>query len=79
MVDKRVEELLNREENRELLDGLEKATLRVEMAKKELAEIEKQESEAKQLRNYINQLESRTSEVDRTSFGRLSFLVSLLI
>lgn len=63
MVDKRVEELLNREENRELLDGLEKATLRVEMAKKELAEIEKQESEAKQLRNYINQLESRTSEI----------------
>ncbi|KAK7839235.1 protein transport protein sec31 like protein b, partial [Quercus suber] len=42
MVDKQVGELLNREENRVLLDGLDKASQRVEMAKKELAEIEKQ-------------------------------------
>ncbi|KAG7952819.1 hypothetical protein I3843_12G077800 [Carya illinoinensis] len=64
MVDKRVEELLNREENKNLLDGLEKASQRVEMAKRELAEIERQEIEAKQMRNYVNQLESRASEIE---------------
>ncbi|CAK9169324.1 unnamed protein product [Ilex paraguariensis] len=63
MVDERVQELLNREENKNLFDGLEKATLRVEMAKRELAEIEKQDIEAKQLRDYIKQLESRASEI----------------
>lgn len=63
MVDQRVEELLNKEENRALLDGLEKASLRVEMAKKELAEIEKQELEANQMRDYVNKLESRAFEV----------------
>ncbi|KAH7513669.1 hypothetical protein FEM48_Zijuj11G0005500 [Ziziphus jujuba var. spinosa] len=61
-VDGQVEELLNREENKVLLDGLEKATKRVEIAKTELAEIEKQEFEAKQMREYITQLESRASE-----------------
>ncbi|XP_011026800.1 PREDICTED: uncharacterized protein LOC105127267 [Populus euphratica] len=63
MVDKQVEELLNRQENRVLLDGLEKASRRVEVARRELAEIERQELEAKQLRDYINQLESRASEI----------------
>ncbi|KAI3469124.1 hypothetical protein Pfo_025787 [Paulownia fortunei] len=63
MVDERVEELLNKEENRGLLDGLEQASRRVEMAKRELAEIEKQEIEAKIMRDYINQLESRASEI----------------
>lgn len=63
MVDQRVEELLNKEENRALLDGLERASLRVEMARKELAEIEKQELEAKQMRDYVNKLESRAFEV----------------
>ena len=63
MVEERVAELLNREENRVLLDGLEKATKRVDMAQKELAEIKKQEFEAKEMRGYMNQLESRASEV----------------
>ncbi|XP_010273359.1 PREDICTED: uncharacterized protein LOC104608927 [Nelumbo nucifera] len=63
MVDKRVEELLNREENRALLDDLDKASQRVEMARKELAEIERQQIEAAQLRDYVNQLESRASEI----------------
>ncbi|XP_059442259.1 uncharacterized protein LOC132174642 isoform X2 [Corylus avellana] len=63
IVDERVQELLNREENRGLLDGLEKASKRVEMAKRELAEIEKQELEAKLMREYVNQLESRASEI----------------
>ncbi|XP_060206733.1 uncharacterized protein LOC132634723 isoform X1 [Lycium barbarum] len=68
MVDERVEELLNREENRVLLDGLEKATQRVEMAKKELAEIERQELEAKLLKDYITKLETRTSEYHKGVF-----------
>ncbi|XP_022738439.1 uncharacterized protein LOC111291114 isoform X3 [Durio zibethinus] len=63
IVGKQVEELLNREENKDLLDGLEKASQRVERAKRELAEIERQELEAQLLRNYINQLESRASEI----------------
>ncbi|KAJ0105232.1 hypothetical protein Patl1_17425 [Pistacia atlantica] len=46
--------------------GLEKASQRVELAKRELAEIEKQELEAKQLRDYVNQLESRAFELAET-------------
>ncbi|XP_047321984.1 uncharacterized protein LOC124925901 [Impatiens glandulifera] len=63
LVNQEVEELLKKEENKELLDGLEKATLRVEIAKRELAEIEKQEIEARELRDYVNQLENRTMEI----------------
>ncbi|KAF2313508.1 hypothetical protein GH714_011307 [Hevea brasiliensis] len=63
MVEKQVEDLLSREDNKALFDGLEKASQRVERAKRELAEIERQELEAKQLRIYINQLESRASEI----------------
>lgn len=63
MVGERVEELLNREENRSLLDGLEKASMRVEIAKKQLAEIEKQELELKRFKDYVSQLENRASEV----------------
>ncbi|EOA15575.1 hypothetical protein CARUB_v10005313mg [Capsella rubella] len=58
-----VEELLSREENKGLLDGLEKASLRVEIAKRELEDIERQEIEAKLLQDYVNQLESRASEI----------------
>ncbi|KAF8413378.1 hypothetical protein HHK36_001359 [Tetracentron sinense] len=39
LVDKRVEELLNQEEKRILLDGYEKATHRVEITKKKLVDI----------------------------------------
>ncbi|KAL5719147.1 hypothetical protein ACHQM5_011968 [Ranunculus cassubicifolius] len=63
MVDKRVEELLNKEENKGLFDGLEKASLRVERAKLELAEIKRQELEAAELRKYVDVLESRKSEI----------------
>lgn len=63
MVDERVEQLLNKEENRALLEGLEQASSRVENAKRQLAEIQKQEMEAKIMREYIDQLESRASEV----------------
>lgn len=63
MVDERVEQLLNKQENRVLLDGLENAAQRVEMAKRELAEFDRQKTEAKQAREYINQLQSKASEV----------------
>ncbi|EEF43431.1 uncharacterized protein LOC8288831 [Ricinus communis] len=63
MVDKQVEALFSREENRVLIDGLEKASQRLERAKRDLAEIERQELEAEQMRVYINQLESRASEI----------------
>jgi len=63
IVGNQVEELLSREENKGLLDGLEKASLRVEIAKRELEDIERQEIEAKLLQDYINQLESRAAEV----------------
>lgn len=63
LVDERVEQLLSKEENRVLLDGLEKATQRVEKAKSELALIERQEAEAKLLKDYVDKLQSTTSEV----------------
>ncbi|XXG43305.1 hypothetical protein AAC387_Pa01g3370 [Persea americana] len=63
MVDERVEELLNREENRVVLDELEKASQRVEMARKELQSIKTQEIEAAQMKDYVQKLESRTSEI----------------
>ncbi|KAE8727328.1 transcription factor MYB86 [Hibiscus syriacus] len=63
---KQVEELLNKEENKGLLDGLEKASQRVEIAKRQLAEIEKRELESQLLRNYIEKLESRASEIAET-------------
>ncbi|CAH8275540.1 unnamed protein product [Arabidopsis lyrata] len=63
IVGNQVEELFSREENKNLLDGLEKASLRVEIAKRELEEIERQESEAKLLQDYVNQLESRAAEI----------------
>ncbi|XP_026391505.1 uncharacterized protein LOC113287060 [Papaver somniferum] len=64
LVDQRVEELLNKEENKVLLDGLTKANQRVELAKKELAEFDKKQFEDVQMKNYVNQLESRTSEIE---------------
>lgn len=63
LVDERVEQLLKKEENRDLLEGLEQASRRVEIARRELAEIEKQEIEAKIMRGYINHLESKAAEV----------------
>lgn len=63
MVGKEVEDLLSREENRELLDGLVEASDRVERAKRALADIERQQLEADQLKNYVNQLETRAYEV----------------
>lgn len=79
MVNEQVEELLSRDENRVLLDGLEKASRRVEDARRELAEIERQEIEAKKMRDYINQLENRASEVstDTLSYSILALSCSI--
>lgn len=63
IVDKSVEELLGKEENKELLDKLNKASERVQLARKELADIERQELEAQQMRKYVNELETRASEI----------------
>ncbi|MCL7049678.1 hypothetical protein MKW94_001137, partial [Papaver nudicaule] len=65
LVDKRVEEMLNKEENKGLLDGLTKANERVEFAKKQLADFDKQQQldQTEQMNNYVSQLEIRTSEI----------------
>lgn len=64
MVDEGVKELLNKEENRVLLDGLEKAEENVERVKRELEELEKQEIKVKKMREYVNHLESRAAEIE---------------
>ncbi|GJX86451.1 hypothetical protein Tco_0337225 [Tanacetum coccineum] len=64
IVDNRVDELLKKEENRVLLDGLDKAAQRVEIAKLELAKIEQQEIENQRIKEYVNQLEIRAAEIE---------------
>ncbi|KAL1318982.1 hypothetical protein AAHE18_15G244800 [Arachis hypogaea] len=63
IVNEQVGELLSKEENKSILDGLEKASLRVDMAKKQLAIIEEQELAAKKFRDYVNKLERQASEI----------------
>ncbi|KAI4326788.1 hypothetical protein L6164_019322 [Bauhinia variegata] len=63
MVDEQVQELLSRQENKILLDGLEKASLRVELAKRELAQIQKQQLAAKRFREHLNKLEGNALEI----------------
>ncbi|KAG0453205.1 hypothetical protein HPP92_025869 [Vanilla planifolia] len=59
----RVEELLKREENRPLLEGLEEASLRVERARATLADIESREAESAQL---LLRLQDRQSEIEES-------------
>ncbi|GAU22222.1 hypothetical protein TSUD_227580 [Trifolium subterraneum] len=63
MMGEQVEELLSREENKVLMDRLEKASLRVENAKTELAFIQKQELALKQFKDYTQQLEGKASQI----------------
>ncbi|KAK7265958.1 hypothetical protein RIF29_18593 [Crotalaria pallida] len=63
VVDQQVQELLAKEENKDLLDGLEKASQRVELAKRELAFIQKQELALNHFKDYVNQLEAKASEI----------------
>ncbi|KAK9716702.1 hypothetical protein RND81_06G251700 [Saponaria officinalis] len=64
IVDKGVEELLAKEENKELLDNLNKASERVELAREELANIERQQNEAIQMKEYITLLQNRASQIE---------------
>lgn len=63
MMGEQVEELLNREENKVLFDNLQKASQRVEIAKTQLAFIEKQELALKQYKDYTQQLQGNAFEV----------------
>ncbi|WJX30368.1 hypothetical protein P8452_18918 [Trifolium repens] len=63
MMGEQVEELLSREENKVLMDRLEKASQRVENAKTELAYIQKQELALKQFKDYTQQLEGKASQI----------------
>ncbi|KAJ6840536.1 uncharacterized protein M6B38_310100 [Iris pallida] len=61
-----VDELLKREENRGLLDGLEAASQRVERAREALANIERQEAEAMRAKSAVARLEKRKSEIEES-------------
>lgn len=62
-----VEELLQREENKALLDGLEKASARVDRAREALADIKRQEVEALRAKEYVRKLQRREAEVSSPS------------
>ncbi|XP_072999676.1 uncharacterized protein [Typha latifolia] len=66
VVSSMVDELLKREENRDLMEGLEEASQRVERAREALADIERQEAEASKARSYVRQLEKKQSEIAET-------------
>ncbi|KAM0945585.1 hypothetical protein DsansV1_C10g0104271 [Dioscorea sansibarensis] len=58
-----VDELLQRDENRALLNDLNKASQRVDLARAALADIEKQEAQFLRAKNQIKQLETRKSQI----------------
>jgi hypothetical protein len=62
-VGEKVDELLRREENRSLLEGVEAAERRVERARAALADIERQEAAARLAREEVRRLEKRRDEV----------------
>ncbi|KAL6601310.1 hypothetical protein ACP70R_044530 [Stipagrostis hirtigluma subsp. patula] len=62
-VGEKVDELLRREENRALLEGVEAAERRVESARAALADIERQEAAARLAREEVRRLEQRRDEV----------------
>ncbi|WVZ65638.1 hypothetical protein U9M48_014967 [Paspalum notatum var. saurae] len=62
-VGEKVDELLRREENRALLEGVEDAERRVERARAALADIERQEAAARLAREEVRRLEKRRDEI----------------
>ncbi|XP_051188973.1 uncharacterized protein [Lolium perenne] len=62
-VGEKVDELLRREENRALLDGVEAAERRVELARAALADIERQEAEARLASDELRILQKRRDEI----------------
>lgn len=63
MMGDQVEQLLSRQENKGLMDNLQKASQRVEIAKTQLAFIQKQELALKQFKDYTQQLQGNASQV----------------
>lgn len=61
-----VDELLKKEENKQLLDGLNEASERVDRARMALADFERQEDEARKVKEYVSQLESRKLEIEES-------------
>jgi len=74
MMGEQVEQLLNREENKVLFDNLQKASQRVEIAKTQLAFIQKQELALKQYKDYTKQLQGNSFEVTTCSLLLLFLL-----
>lgn len=62
-VGEKVDELLRREENRALLEGVQDAERRVERARAALADIERQEAAARLAREEVRRLEKRRDEI----------------
>lgn len=62
-VGEKVDELLRREENRALLEGVEAAERRVERARAALADIERQEAAARLASEEVRRLEKRRDEI----------------
>lgn len=69
-VGEKVDELLQREENRSLLEGVEAAERRVERARAALADIQRQEAAARLAREEVRRLEKRRDEVCNRSSPR---------
>ncbi|CAN6175091.1 unnamed protein product [Urochloa humidicola] len=65
-VGEKVDELLRREENRALLEGVEDAERRVERARAALADIECQEAAARLAREEVRRLEKRRDEIEES-------------
>ncbi|KAK8916624.1 hypothetical protein KSP39_PZI022434 [Platanthera zijinensis] len=63
---KAVDELLKREENLPLLEGLDKASRRVETARAALADIERRETESLRKKNLVLHLQSQEIEIAET-------------
>jgi hypothetical protein len=66
MMGEQVEQLLSREENKVLFDNLQKASQRVEIAKTQLAFIQKQELALKHFKDYTQQLQGNAFQVKVT-------------
>ncbi|KQJ91141.1 uncharacterized protein LOC100846153 [Brachypodium distachyon] len=65
-VGEKVDELLQREENRALLEGVEAAERRVELARAALQDIERQEAAARLAREEVRRLEKRRDEIQES-------------
>lgn len=63
MMGEQVEQLLSREENKVLFDNLQKASQRVEIAKTQLAFIQKQELALKHFKDYTQQLQGNAFQI----------------